>query len=356
MKQPISLRLSLLCVTLLLVFSMGLVAHANPAKKDAGQVVVYNWSEYIPQDVLDKFTEETGIKVVYSTFESNEAMYAKLKLLRGKGYDVVFPSAYFVQLMAQNKLVQPLDKSKLSNMANLDQSMLNSDYDPNNQFSIPYMWGNTGLAYNKKYVKEPVTKWQDLLRPEFKGKVILTDDLRDAFSPALKAQGVSNNTKDEADIKKGFEFLKALKPSVRIFDVTSTKQALITEEAWIGPIWNGDFLVALEENADLEFVYPEEGAVLWVDNFVIPSGAENLENAYTFINYMLRPEVAKRCVEEYKYSTPNAKALELLAPELRNNVVLNPGEKELKNAEFTEDVGEALSIYEKYWELLKTSK
>ena len=340
--------LALLCVAS--------TALANPAKKDAGQVIVYNWSEYIPQDVLDKFTEETGIKVVYSTFESNEAMFAKLKLLRGKGYDVVFPSAYFVQLMAQNKLIQPIDKAKIPNIGNLDPSMLNAGYDPENQYSLPYMWGNTGLAYNKKYIKVPVTKWQDLLRPEFKGKVILTDDLRDAFSPALKAQGVSNNTKDEAEIAKGFEFLKKLKPSVRIFDVTSTKQALITEEAWIGPIWNGDFLVAQEENPDLEFVYPEEGAVLWVDNFAIPAGAENLDNAYAFINYMLRPDVAARSVEEYKYSTPNLKAMELLPPELRDNPILNPGEKELKNAEFTEDVEEALPIYEKFWELLKTSR
>ena len=348
MKQT---RISIIVLSLFFVFGF---AGASVASQDRGQVVVYNWSEYIPQDVLDDFTRETGIRVVYSTFESNEAMFARLKLLRGRSYDVVVPSSYFVELLRRGNLIQQLDHSKLPNMANLDPYMLNKEYDPGNKYSIPYMWGSTGLAYNTKRVPEgSLTRWAQLLQPEFRGNIIMTDDLRDAFGLALRAKGHSANSTEPAQIRKAFEFLAELKPSIRVFDVTAVKQALISEEVWLGPIWNGDFLVAEEENDSLAFVFPEEGALLWVDSFVIPSGAENVDNAHAFINFMLRPEIAVRCMMEYMYSSPNLKAIELLPEELRNNRILVPGPEELKNAEFATHVGDALPIYEKYWEELK---
>lgn len=323
----------------------------------SGQVVVYNWSEYIPQEVLDNFTRETGIKVVYSTFESNEAMYAKVKMLRGKSYDVVVPSGYFVDQMRRNNLLQKIDHAKLTNLKNIDPSIMDREFDRENRYSIPYMWGAVGLAYNTKYIpKGSLTQWAQLVKPEYKGHLIMTDDLRDAFGLALLAQGRSSNTKNAADIKAGYEFLAKLKPSIRVFDVTATKQALITEEVWLGPIWNGDYLVAKEEKPELDFVFPAEGAILWVDSFVIPIGAKNVDNAHTFINYMLRPEVAAACVKEYKYSTPNLAAIKLLPADMRNNPVLVPGKKELRNAEFTVGVGDALKTYEKYWGQLKTLK
>ena len=352
MNQNRILMIVSLALSLILVF--GLAGIASAAQKGKGQVVVYNWSEYIPQGVLDDFTKETGIRVIYSTFESNEAMFAKIKLQRGKGYDVVVPSSYYVEMLVRDKLLQPLDHAKLPNLPNLDPNLMNQEYDPGNKHSIPYMWGFTGLAYNTKHVPEgSLTRWAQLLEPQFKGRIIMTDDLRDAFGLALRAKEHSINTNDPAQIREGFEFLAQLKPSVRVFDVTAIKQALISEEVWLGPIWSGDFLVAAAENDKLAFVFPEEGVTLWVDNFVIPSGAANVENAHIFINYMLRPEVALRAVEEYQYSTPNLKAVAMMPEEMRNNPILVPGPEELKNAELTISVGEALPIYEKYWEELK---
>ena len=345
----------LFAVLCILALIPGFAGLALAASKDKGQVIVYNWSEYIPQDVLDNFTKETGIKVVYSTFESNEAMFAKVKLLRGKSYDVVVPSGYFVDMLRRDKLIRELDHSKLPNIVNLDPALMDQEYDPGNKYSIPYMWGAVGLAYNTKHIHEgSLTRWNQMLQPEYKGKIILTDDLRDALGLALRAKGHSINSRNPQDVKDAYDFLAQLKASVRVFDVTAIKQALISEEVWLGPIWNGDFLVAQEENESLAYVFPEEGALLWADSFTIPSGAANVENAYAFINYMLRPEVAVRCIEEYKYSSPNLKAIELLPPELRNNPILVPGPKELKNAEFTTGIGDALPIYEKYWEQLKT--
>lgn len=355
MKASPSRRIGIVLAALLIPAFLLCPAAALASSKENGQVVVYNWSEYIPQDVLDNFTKETGIKVVYSTFESNEAMYAKVKLLRGKSYDVVVPSGYFLELMRRDRLVKELDHSRLPNIANLDPNLLDQEFDPGNRYSIPYMWGFVGLTYNKKYMPEGMMAgWADLLKPELKGKIILADDLRDAFGLALRAKGYSANSRNPEEIREAYEFLAALKPSVRVFDVTAIKQAMISEEVWVGTIWNGDFLVASEENKNLAFTFPQEGALLWMDNFAITSGAKNLDNAYTFINYMLRPDVAARCIEEFKYSSPNLAALTLLPDELRNNPILVPGQKQLKNAEFITSVGEALELYNKYWGQLKT--
>ena len=346
-----NLRLSAFVVLVLASVFTVTVAFAAPA----GKVVVYNWSEYIPQEVLDDFTKETGIEVVYSTFESNEAMLAKVKLMQGKGYDVVVPSSYFLGMMQKEGLLQKLDKSKLTNFSNLDESWVKREFDPKNTFSVPYMWGYVGLAHNTKHIKaENMKKWADFLRPELKGKIILTDDLRDAFGIALLSVGLGIDERSEAGIIKAYEFLGKMKKSVRIFDVTAIKQALVSEEVWTGPIWNGDYLVALEENSDLGFIFPEEGILLWMDSFVITRGAENVDNAHTFINFMLRPEVAAKCVEAYKYSTPNKNALPLLSEELRNNPVLFPTREQIGRGVFPGDVGDALPLYQKYWEKLKT--
>lgn len=329
---------------------------AMPARAAGAQVVnVFNWSEYIPQSVLDQFTKETGIEVVYTTYESNEAMFAKLKLLGGAGYDVVVPSVYLVGLLAENKLLAPIDKKKLGDLSMLDKAVMGQAFDPDNSLSIPYMWGGTGLVVNKKYVDPAtITSWNDLLRPEFKGRVILSDDVRDSMGVALKAQGYSLNTTKESEIRAAYEWLKKLKPSVRVFDVTATKQAFISEEVIAGICWNGDAYIAMQENPNLVFIYPKEGAILWMDSFVISAASKNVDNAHAFIRFMLRPEVAKQCVEEYNYTTPNVPARKLLDENMLKSRVMHPTEADLKNAEFTLAVGEALPLYDKYWEMLKT--
>ena len=346
---------------LLLVFGfcalVALTGKTAPAAQSGGEVVVYNWSEYIPQDVLDEFSRKTGIKVVYSTYESNEAMYAKVKLLRGRSYDVVVPSTYFIDLMIKDGLLRKLDHSKIKGFANLDPKLLNQAYDPGNKYSVPYMWGSMGIMVNTKYVAPgSVTKWSDLLKPEFKGKIMLSDDTRDTFGAALKTTGSSANSVSEAELARAFDFLSKLRESVRVFDITASKQAFVSEEVIVGTSWNGDALVAKEENEALEFVYPEEGAIVWVDSFAITSGTANVENAYAFISYMLEPEVAKRCMEEYQYSTPNLGALKLLDEESLANRTLNPTGDDLKNSEVLTSVGNAQQIYDRYWERLKTQK
>ncbi|ABB40466.1 extracellular solute-binding protein family 1 [Oleidesulfovibrio alaskensis G20] len=327
----------------------------NALAQDEKILNVYNWSEYIPQDVLTQFTEETGIEINYTTFESNEAMYAKLKLLDGKGYDVVVPSTYFVTLMREQGLLARIDTGKLDNFKHIDPFVLHQPFDPKNEYSVPYMWGSTSLLVNTDHVDPAsVTSWHDLLRPEFKGKIILSDDLRDTMGMALLATGHSVNSRSDAELKEAYEFLKQLYPSVRVFDVTATKQAFASEEVIIGMSWNGDATVLTQEMPNLQYIYPREGAPLWLDSLCIPKNAEHKDNAHTFINFLLRPDIAKRIVEEYLYSTPNKAAWELLPEDLKNSRAVSPTAQDLEKSEFCDSVGPALQIYEKYWQMLKT--
>lgn len=336
----------------LMLFCLCLIPDAAFAAAKKGEVIVYNWSDYIPEDVLDDFTNETGIKVVYTTYESNEAMYAKIKMLKGVGYDLVCPSTYVLEQMIAEGLVQPLDHARLGNLGNVDPKLMDLPFDPKNKHSMPYMWGSYGLIVNTGAVKEPVTSWHDLLRPEFKGKVMFYDDPRMAFGAALLATGSSPNSTDESEIARAYEFLAKLRGQLRVFDMSSATRSMVAEEAVIGGIWNGDGYLASQENPDLRFVYPKEGVVIWLDSFAVTSGAANVENAHTFINYMLRPEVALRCLEAFGYSSPNLGTLKLMDAELAANRTLNPSAEDLKNSVTVTAVGAAQKIYNKYWEKL----
>lgn len=318
---------------------------------------LYNWSEYMPQEVLNRFTEETGIEVVYTTYDSNEAMFAKVKLLAGGGYDLVFPSTYFVDRMGKEGLIQPLDKTLIPNLKHLDPSLMDKPYDPGNVYSAPYLWGSTAIGYNSAYVdQEKVTSWNDLWNPAYQNRVLLTNDLREVLGMGLKVLGYSGNDTDPAHIEAAYEKLRTLMDNVRLFASDSPKLPFLNQEVTIGMIWNGEIYMASRENPKIGYIYPEEGAMLWMDSMVIPKGARNTANAHAFINYLLRPAVAKTISEEIGYATPNSAALRLMAPEVRNNPIVYPDAETVKKGEFQVDVGEAILVYQKYWEKLKTGQ
>ncbi|KAF0808662.1 spermidine/putrescine ABC transporter substrate-binding protein [Alcanivorax sp. S71-1-4] len=331
------------------------VALAGCSKEPEQVLYLYNWSEYMPQEVLDAFREETGIRVAYTTYDSNEAMYARLRLLDdSNAYDLAVPSTYYVNKMRNEGLLQPVDKQKLTRFANLDPQLLDQGFDPQNQYSVPYLWGSTGMAVNGAAVStDGVTKWADLWDPKYKGRVLLTNDVREVFHIGLRVLGYSGNSTSEEEIAAAYEKLRELMPSVRAFNSDAPRMPYLEGEADIGLIWNGEAVMAQEELPELAYVYPEEGAVIWVDNFVIPKNARNVEAAHKFIDFVLQPEVAAQISEEIGYATPNLPARELLPPEVRENRTSYPTEDDLENAEFQSDVGEALLVYERYWELLK---
>ncbi|PVZ62945.1 extracellular solute-binding protein [Pelagibaculum spongiae] len=334
----------------LITLGTSLVAQAQET------VYFYNWSEYIPEEILSDFTKETGIKVVYTTYDSNESMYAKLKLLDKKNsYDLVVPSTYFLSKMASEKLLLPLDKSLLGNFKHLNTELLNRPFDPINQYSVPYLWGSTGLAVNNEELDgKTITSWQDLWRPEFKGQVLLHNDVREVFHMALSILGYSGNTQDPKQIEQAYQKLTELMPNVRAFNSDAPRIPYIEGEVNLGMIWNGESYIARNEGFPLQYIYPSEGVILWMDNLAIPANARNPKGAHQLIEFLLRPQVSKQIAEYVGYATPNTATMKLLAPEVANDPSIYPSPEILKAGEFQVDVGDAVSIYQKYWEQLKT--
>ncbi|MFZ1984586.1 MAG: extracellular solute-binding protein [Desulfatitalea sp.] len=331
-----------------------LLCAASGAWAAEKKLYVYCWSEYIPEAVLEQFTTETGIKVVLSTYDSNEAMYAKVKMT-GKGYDLIVPSTDFVARMRKEDLLLPLDKKMLANLGNLNPKILDQSFDPGNTYSIPYMWGSTAIAVNTADpVAATVTCLADLWKPELKGKLLLPNDQRSVLGLGLKRLGFSWNETDPAHIQKACELLKPLMANVRVFDSDSPKQPLLNNEVQVAVLYNGEAYIAANENPKIRHIYPPEGFGLWLDSLCIPKGAKNVAQAHAFINFILQPKVGAAISTEMGYSSPNLKAMELLPAEVRSNPIVYPDEATLARGEFETDLGKIERIYEKCWTRLKT--
>ncbi len=343
-----------LTLALLIITSVG-YAEGNPALAEES-VTIFNWAEYIPDDVLTNFTRETGIKVNYQTYKNNEVMYTKLKLLKGRGYDVLVPSTYMVERLRNDGLLQPIDKTLLPNFKNLDLQLLNKPYDPNNEMSIPYLWGSVGIGVNPADPDTAsISAWADLWNNKWRGKLLLLDDMRSIFHMALRLDHHSTNSTSPEEIKLAYDRLQKLLPNVKVIETEHTEKLFADGTVNVGVTWSGDVILAQQQQAKLQYIYPKEGASFWMDSFVIPSGASHVENAHKFIDYLLRPEVAALCVKELGYATPNLEAKKLLDTTLQANPAIFPPAEVLEKAEFQRDIGNAQVLYTKYWEKLKAS-
>ncbi len=341
------LRLSLIALMLWAAF----VSSAQAADKVLN---VYIWSEYLPDEVVTAFTKETGIKVNLSTYDSNEAMYAKVKLV-GKGYDLIVPSSDYVGLMRRQGLLKQIDTSKIHNFSLLDPRFTNQTFDPNNQYSVPYMWGSTSIAVNTNLVPAgTVQTLADLWQPALKGKLLLPNDPREVMAIGLKCLGYSVNETNPAHLEQAFAKLQQLMPSVRVFDSDSPKQALLAGEVGVGLIWNGEAYIAHGEDEAVTYLYPPEGFSLWIDSFCMPKGAEHETEVYAFLDYMLRPEVSAAISQAMGYSSPNAQAMAHLPDSMKQNPIVNPPAAAVARGEFLDSLDEpTLKLYEQYWIQLK---
>lgn len=318
---------------------------------------VYAFTGEVPDFIIRKFEDETGIEVNFSTYENNEIMYAKLRANKKTGYDVIMPSSYFVDRMRRQDLLEKIDATKLPNLKNLNPAFAHPSYDPELDDCVPYLWGITGIFYNQKYHQsKTVTKWADFWDKRFYDQLMLLDDTREVFSMALLSLGYSANDKNPEHIKQAFLKLKALMQNVKVFSTDTVVSIMIDDDATVGMAWNGDSYKAASENNNIKFVFPSEGFVIWVDNFAIPKNAPHKEAAYIFINFMLRADVAKESALSTHYPTTNLAAQKLLPLKVQNNPVVYPSKEVLKRGQFQTDVGdEILALYEKYWEELKMS-
>ncbi len=318
-------------------------------------VNVFIWGGEIPDAVIQKFTHETGIKVNLSTYETNEAMYAKLRATPQAHYDVIQPSGYYVERMARQGLLTPLDKHKLPNQQYIEPKFTHSAYDTGNHFSVPYVWGITGIFVNRNYFKiSQAQSWSQLYNHRFKNQLLLLDDPREVFSMTLLDLGYPANDENPQHIKKAYKALKRLWPNIKVFNSDAVISIASDEDATAGMIWNGDLLKSQQVNSQLSFIYPQEGFVIWVDTFAIPTNALHKNNAYKFINFMLRPDIAAEASITVGYATANQAARALMPDDIRNNPIIYPNNEVLARGQVQRDVSdETLALYEKYWEELK---
>jgi spermidine/putrescine-binding protein len=321
---------------------------------------LFAWSEYVPQALLDGFTAETGIKVNYDSYASNEEMLAKISA-GASGYDMVIPSDYMVNIMTAKGLLEELDLSKIPNIANIDES-LPFTYDPGHKYSVPYMWGSVALAANTDKVATPPTSYAELWNPEFAGRLVLLDDSRQIIGMALLTLGYDPNTKDAAELDAARAKLLELVPNIRLFDSDTPSTALLSGEADLGLIWNGEGAIAHNENPAMAYIFPSEGTIFWYDNLSIIQGAPHVDAALAFIDYVLRPEESVLITAEFPYSNPNRAALEYLKqndPEAyaayMDYGATNPPAEALANSYIIVDVGEATTLYDKIWTEFKTA-
>jgi len=318
------------------------------------EIRLFNWSDYLPQEVLDRFTQETGIAVRTTTYDSNEAMYAKLKLLDGGGYDLAVPSTYFVDKLRQEGMLREIDKTRLQNFKNLDPRQLDKPFDPGNRYSIPYLWGTTGIAVNTdKFKLQDVQAWADLWKPMFRGRLLLPNDMRETFHIALMILGYPGNNTNPEQIRLAYELLKKLLPNIRLFTSDAIDVQFVTGEVDAGVAWNGVVYKARQEDPAIRYVYPREGVIVWMDNLIIPKNAPHAELAYKLIDFLLRPDMARLIAEKIGYASPNLAAVKLLPPALRDDPTVYPGDEVLSKGEYQTDIGSAITLYSEYWEKLK---
>ena len=314
---------------------------------------VYNVGDYIDEELISKFEEETGIKVLYETYDTNETMYQKVNS-GSTNYDLVFPSDYMVEKMKNEGLLQKIDFNNIPNIKYIGKDFLNPVYDKTNEYSVPYMWGTFGILYNKKMVKEPVDSWDILWNPKYKGNILMFDSVRDTMGIALKKLGYSINSTDPNQINEAKDALIKQKDLVLAYVNDEGKDRLLGEEAAMGIVYSGDAVNLMNENHNLQYVIPKEGTNKWVDAMCIPKTAQNKKEAEMFINFLLDPENAKVNTEYIGYSTPNKGALDLLDKEITENPIAYPSQEVLDKCETFIDLGDKIKLYDKAWIELKS--
>lgn len=344
---------------LVLVLTIGGVYYGSGGSfTEDKTVVVYNWGEYIDPEVLEMFEEETGIHVIYEEFETNEIMYPKIKA-GAVSYDVVCPSDYMIRKMIDNDLLQPINFDHIPNISNIGKQYMETSeqFDPGNQYSIPYCWGTVGILYNKTMVDEPITSWKILWESKYKDNILMQDSVRDAFMVGLKYQGYSLNSTNIQELQEAEQLLENQKPLVQAYVVDQVRDKMIGNEAALGVIYSGEAIYTQKENPDLEYVVPDEGSNVWIDSWVIPKDAKHVKNAELFLNFLCRPDIALMNFDYITYSTPNEAARELIEdPEIRNSQIAFPDESILERCETYSYLGpEAEEIYSQLWNQVKGS-
>ena len=341
--------LFILIITLCVPFS--LTGCGSSAGKN-GEIYVYNWGEYIDPDVITMFEKETGIKVIYEEFETNESMYP-IVAEGARNYDVICPSDYMIEKMIQNNLLAEIDFSKVPNIKNIGATYLDAakGYDPENKYSVPYCWGTVGILYNKTMVDEPVDSWSILFDKKYSGNIIMQASVRDAYCVALSYLGYDINTLNKTELQAATDLLISQKPLVYSYEIDGVRDLMIDESAALAVIYSGEALYTQQYNENLEYVVPKEGSNMWIDAWVIPKNCKNKEGAEAWINFLCRPDIALKNFEYITYSSPVTQVKDMIDDEsITNNAAVYPSESILSRCSVFKYLGpDGDALYDEYW-------
>lgn len=316
---------------------------------------IFVWTEYFPQDMLDCFELVYGIKLNRDEYSSNEEMYAKVSA-GGTAYDLVQPTDYIVPLMIRTELLQELDHSKLPLIGNFDPNWMDQSFDPGNKYSIPYLAGTDAIIVNTDNVENVPSSWADLWNPEYAGRMVFLDDSRAVIGMTLVTLGYDPNTTNEAELEEAKAKLAELVPNVKLFDSDSPKTALIAGDVDLGMTWTGEAFIANQENPAIQYIYPEEGPVLWQDNWVMLKDASHADAAYAWMSYIMQGDVFWLTIRDFQYTNPNQAALDYAKANqtdvynsYADSPITNPPAEAVAKGFGIEDVGEATPLYDNIW-------
>lgn len=337
MKKILSL---LLTITLISALLCG--CGADPSKT----VKIYNAAEYIAEGVIEEFEKETGYKVVYSEFASNEDMYTKIKTT---AYDVLIPSDYMIDKLVREDLLQTINYDNIPNYQYIDETFKSPYYDAENQYSVPYMWSTVGILYDCEKVKEPVTDMSVMWNEQYSGKIFMLDSVRDTIGMTLKKLGYSVNTKNETELAHAKEELLKQRPLILGYVTDEVKDKIISGEGYLGLVYSGEAGKAMTEKDTLKYAIPENGTIYCVDAMVIPKTAENKAGAEAFINFLHRPDIAARNAQETCYGITNTAGRDLLPDNVKNNKGLYPDKEIIEKSEMLTSEGDLNKLYLEIW-------
>ncbi len=288
--------------------------------------------------MIDQFTKETGIQVSVENYASNEEMLAKLTAGGGE-YDIIQPSEYVIEALIAQKLLHPIDKTKIPNLSNIAPQFLKMSFDPDNSFSVPFMAGTVGIVVNTELIKDEIKSFADVFKPENKGKIVVLDDAREITTWALLSQGLPINDMSDANLEKVKPILANWLPLVKVFDSDSPKTALLNGDVAMGVVWGGEGAILLQSSPKFRWIIPAEGTHLFIDSLAMPKTAKNVENAEAFMNFILRPDVSKKISDAFPYTNPNLAARKLLSEDQLNNKASFPGDAAIAKMQTFRDIG-----------------
>jgi spermidine/putrescine transport system substrate-binding protein len=309
---------------------------------------IFNYGQYIDEDLLIEFEEEYGVKINYEEYPTPEDMYTKVKA-GGTDYDLIITGEYMIERMISENMLDKINFDNIPNYQYIDENFKNQPYDPTNEYSVPYFWGTLGIVYNTEVVEGTPDSWDLLWDENYSGQILMMDSQRDSFAAALKKLGYSLNTTKETELEEAKNLLINQKPLVMAYIVDEALDMMIADEAAISLIWSGEAVAAMGENDKLNYYVPKEGSNIWIDAACIPKDAENKELAEKFINFVTSKENTLRNIDYIWYSTVHTEAAKEVEEFLYDNPAFNPSQEDIDKAEMFRDLGDNLKLYDDAW-------